>query len=506
MNYLKIKLFQTAILLILIISSCYAGQKPAGIKIGWAIEDITPEGPVSLKGQYYERISKYVESPLKVTALAIEGVGEDGKREQLIMISADVVSFKGSQQDMLRDRLKQQLPDFDVNKLFLNATHNHSSLSTEPDSKYNEMLVKKMSEAAVNAWKGRKIGGISYELEYVVVGHNRRVEYADGSAQMYGETNRPDFIGLEGPEDPAVQMLFCWDINEKLTGIIVNVACPAQVTEAKYYVSADYWGKLRDEMEREFPGVYILPQCSAAGDISPRDLVRDYKPNEPDMWDVSGIIEIGKRLIQTISKAYPDAKRNIKTEVVFEHKIKDINIPTRRYSKAEYEKAKSIVKKIRSKEPKDPNSSGTAWNRFLKELKENEQTKKHGPWDNKMSDFGIVKKQEALIEAYEQQDKNKLYPVKLHAIRLGNVAFATNPFELFVDYGFRIQARSKATQTMLIQLAGGNYGGYLPTRRAVSTAEHYRGYSATVNNVGPEGGQMLVDETVNAINSLFEKE
>lgn len=506
MKNLKILNFSIAgIVLSLMINLCYAVPKSDGIKIGWAMEDITPDGPVSLKGQYYERISKFVESPLKVTALAIESLSETGDREQLIMISGDVVSFKGSQQERLRERLREVLPDFNVKKVFLNAIHDHSSFDTTPESEYNEMLIDKLTKVAVAAWKNRQIAGISDALGYAVVGHNRRAEYENGSAQMYGETNRPDFIGMEGPEDPAVKMLFCWDLNGRLTGVVVNVACPAQVTEAKYYVSSDYFGKLREEISRAFPGVYILPQISAAGDISPRNLPLDYRGEEPDMWDVPGTIEIGKRLIRTINEAYPDAKKRIKTDVVFKHTIKDIELPTRRYSKGEYNKAKKIIKEIYSREPKDPDSPETAWNRFLKELKENEKVKDHGPWDNKMSDFGIVKKQEALVTAYETQDKNKLYPVELHVVRLGDVVFATNPFELFVDYGFRMQARSKARLTFLIQLAGGNYGGYLPTQRAISTAEHYRGYSATVNNVGPEGGQMLVDETVREINSLFKK-
>ena len=37
--------------------------------------------------------------------------------------------------------------------------------------------------------------------------------------------------------------------------------------------------------------------------------------------------------------------------------------------------------------------------------------------------------------------------------KLRDVAIATNPFELFLDYGVQIEARSPAVQTFLIQLA-----------------------------------------------------
>jgi len=75
---------------------------------------------------------------------------------------------------------------------------------------------------------------------------------------------------------------------------------------------------------------------------------------------------------------------------------------------------------------------------------------------------------------------------------------ATNPFELFLDYGLRIEARSRPILTFLVQLSDASCG-YLPTDKAVKGG----GYSAEKYVVTPEGGQMLVNETVTAINSLW---
>ena len=63
----------------------------AGLHIGWASEDITPSGPVSLYGQYYERISSYVQSALTVTACAIEKKEAAGSAAQAITVSMDVI-------------------------------------------------------------------------------------------------------------------------------------------------------------------------------------------------------------------------------------------------------------------------------------------------------------------------------------------------------------------------------------------------------------------------------
>ena len=59
---------------------------------------------------------------------------------------------------------------------------------------------------------------------------------------------------------------------------------------------------------------------------------------------------------------------------------------------------------------------------------------------------------------------------------------------------------SKAKQTFAIQLSCGS-GAYLPTKQAVTGGS----YGANVSNgvVGPEGGDLLVEHSVVAINSLW---
>ena len=87
-----------------------------------------------------------------------------------------------------------------------------------------------------------------------------------------------------------------------------------------------------------------------------------------------------------------------------------------------------------------------------------------------------------------------------HIIRLGTIAIASNPFELFLDYGNQIKARSNAEQTFLIQLAHGTEG-YLPTEKA-QKGGHYSAFLAS-GLVGHAGGEQLVRETLKNINKLF---
>jgi len=91
------------------------------------------------------------------------------------------------------------------------------------------------------------------------------------------------------------------------------------------------------------------------------------------------------------------------------------------------------------------------------------------------------------------------YQMELHALRLGDCAIGTNAFELYTDFGVQMKARSPGMQTFVIQLAGP--GTYLPTERAVK----HGGYGAVIQSsqIGPEGGQVLVEETVKAWKVLW---
>ena len=106
-----------------------------------------------------------------------------------------------------------------------------------------------------------------------------------------------------------------------------------------------------------------------------------------------------------------------------------------------------------------------------------------------------------ILRRAELQEKLEVLPTEVHIIRLGNIAIATNPFELFLDYGNQIKARSLAEQTFLIQLCCG-IEGYLPTEKA-EKGGHYSAFVSS-GNVGHIGGEMLVRQTLQDINNLFD--
>ena len=103
------------------------------LHIGAATVDITPERPVALAGQMHTRISKQATTPIFVTAIALESRDGDQVLDQAIMISCDLVAIRKGIIEMVREKAKDKIPGFDLNKLFLNATHTHTAPVTTED-------------------------------------------------------------------------------------------------------------------------------------------------------------------------------------------------------------------------------------------------------------------------------------------------------------------------------------------------------------------------------------
>ncbi|MFA6174606.1 MAG: hypothetical protein WC701_13125 [Kiritimatiellales bacterium] len=478
------------------------------LMIGWDIQDITPDKPVELIGQYYQRISKSVRDPLAVTALAIDsGTG------QSVMVSMDILYVEKDFQEEVREAVRTLVPDLDPKTIFLNATHIHSgptwfapfrwwapATHAMQPAEIRAFLLKRVVKAVENAWNSRKPAGVSSASAYAVTGFCRRTLYADGHAEMYGKTDREDFLGVEAANDPVVRMLFTWDAQNQLTGVVVNAACPAQVMEAQYAVSADFFGELRKRIRATYGDqVHVLAQLSAAGDQSPRNLPAQSK-DEINYWNESGVTAIAQRLEKAVAEGYAAARSRIERTPVFRHTVTELELPIRRAGAEEYKAACEEVKRLTAGYPDFLTASRTLFAEFVKDTHDGEKRQPHGPFDNKELDFVQLENAQAVIKRFEEQDSRPPFSMEMHALRIGECAFITNPFELYLDYGQAIIAQSRAKQTFVVQLTC-DTGSYLPTARAVTVG----GYGALIINgiVGPEGGQMLTEASVQAIDQLW---
>jgi len=448
--------------------------------IGCSSTDITPSKPVALDGQFQTRISRGADNPVTATTVAIEARDGDRTVDYAILVSCDLVASRPPINTLLRDKLRQKLPDLDPRKVILTATHTHTGPVTEegkyqiPEkgvmqpSEYTAFLTDRLVEDIARAWGQREPGGVSWVLGHAVVGHNRRAVYADGKAQMYGSTTTPNFRGIEGGEDHGLEMLFFWNKEDKPVAVCINVECPSQEVEGLSKINADFWHDVRKQLHDSLgKDICVLAWPGAAGDISPHRMYR--KAAEERMLKLRNLTytqEIGRRIATETIDVCELAKRDIRKDVRLVHQIADLALPVRRVTEKEMSEAKTQAEALKKKG----------------------DTGMKGKWYQRV------------IDRYDKQDQEPTFPVEVHVLRIGDIAIATNPFELFHDYGVQIKSRSKAIQTFVVQLTCGS-GGYLPTKRAIEGG----GYSAVVesNRVGHEGGQVLVEETLKAINKLF---
>ena len=496
----------TSIVIVLLLS-CVSITRGNDLYIGTAEADITPDLPVALQGQFHLRIAHKARTQLLANVMILESRNGSQSVEQAVFVACDLVGIPNVLTEMVRKQVQQQIPEIDVTKIVLSAIHTHTApvMERTPSWGYNipkegvsqpeayqKLFTKRVTDAIVKAWKSRKPGSVTWGQTYANVGRNRRAVYEwgpdhkpdsrssiylDGTAKMYGNTNMPEFRSLEGYEDHDVNTIFFWDKAGKLIAANIEVACPAQEVEGDTLVDADYWHAVRVSLKKRFgTSLLVTGWCGAAGDQSPH-LIYGKKAEERmrNLQKLSRIDAIAKQIVRAVEEAYQVVKDDRHASVTLAHRVELLKLPMRIVTDDEYEDSKKIV----------------------------QETAAQIAADSKAKDKILAKMTwyDAVVKRYEMQKTNPAptYDAEIHVIRLGDVVICTNPFELFTDYGIRIQARSKALQTITVQLAGP--GTYLPTAKAVEGGS----YSAIVqsNQVGPEGGQILVNRTVELIDGLW---
>lgn len=477
------------------------------LKIGMKAVDFTPPAPVSLSGQFRIRVSEGVESPLLANIFAAESNGD-----QLIICACDLGGVIEVFCEDVRKKVSALNREIDVDKLIISATHIHTGPVTYPErpigfieqeylpdgvrvianeeapaemwdgDKCRDYITTLVANAICDAWESREDAYFSASFGRAVVGHCRRAVYKDGSAMLFGRSQRPDFYDLEAGNDSGVELLYAFNKNKKPIGALVNVACPAQCVEDMKVMSSDYWGKVRDYVHKELDEDFVVVGlCSAAGDQCPVELVRRRRGNDPyyrrsDSFEMEnhfeGAIEIGKRLGREIIERIP-AESEWKCDAIIKNELLNVRFPLRTVSEDEYQEALS---KFRAKI-------------------EDFGTKEINP--GQMSDVYIYA---GSIKRYFEQKEMSDFDSRIHVVRFDDIAIATNPFELFLQFGNRIRAMSPAAQTFLIQLCDGACH-YLPTK-AAQIAGHYSAYVSS-GYTGYAGGDLLVEKTLEKINEYW---
>ncbi len=482
--------------------------KAEQLNIGWAEADITPSEPVLIAGQFHARVSEGVADPITATVLAIEA-----DANHFVLVSCDLVSISDYLRNSVRAKLQSEdgLDGLDPFMMILHATHTHTGPETRVPrgenhppidvgidlpvlaiEDYVQFAAEKIAHAVLAAWASRSPGGIAFGQAYAVVGRNRRWVDRDGKSMMYGNTDVADFSHIEGYEDHSVNILATYSENESLSGLVVNVPCPAQVSELDFTLSADYWFETRGELRhRVGEGLPILAQCSAAGDQSPHLLFE--KQSAERMRSLTGRTErqeIAHRISSGVVETLQSAGKAIQHQTILQHHAELIELPMTELTQKNALEASQEAELLRKRYQEE-----------RQKLESDPLLRNENHWYRTITSlYRRMRWFEGVVARYKQGEVSTLSK-ELHVIRLGEMAFATNPFEYYLDFGIHIKARSRAVQTFLVQLAGP--GTYVPSERSTKGGGY--GSIPASNPIGPRGGWKLAERTVEIIDRLWEE-
>ena len=494
--------------------------KPGRLRIGWATRDVSTDLPVVIPGGFSRPVSKGMTDKLTLTALVI-----DNGIDSVTFLSCDHVHLHSTNVRQIQQLVAKMDPKLPRNKWIVNSTHTHTGaalygpgrhgipegLPFDEKAEYRAMFLRSAAEAIVEAWHNRSYGKIAWGHGFVVAGFSRRTVYREdltriprlrydpnnpvmtGHATMHGP-NIPEFSHYEAGMDPFANYLFTFDMNDKLTGAIINLSTTAQCGNPEpRHLSADFWHEARLAFKAKYGDIYLLPQCAAAGDITPRQQhyrkaqIRRLKlkyGDKSDQFTIRYRMDIADRILASFDEVLAWASKDKRYMLPICHTTIRPKLARATYAPEDVAAAQRSLDEL-EKTPLPDESDPVARLRAI-----SYRATRRGKYLKVVTMAESVKKTPAL-------------EAELHIVRIGDIAFASNPFELFIDYMHRIQRQSPYELTFIVQLAqmGGTPSGYLPTERAVAS----RGYSAEPYSysIAPAGGDTLVEETVKELRRLY---
>lgn len=458
--------------------------------VGCAEVSITPKEPVALEGSFTLRISDGVHSPIQASVLAIGTGSSKSIKDLSIMVSADLVHIPNVITTKLRQRVSEILPDLDVSKIFICATHTHQAPVVMSDNfvlpkeimsvdEYINFFVERVSSAVLEACNDIQQGSYAWGLGQAQVAYNRRDVSFDFTAQVYGGVSAKNYRGPEGPEYQGIPVIYFFDNKGKLMGAALNVWSPSQEYFGGNKISADFWHPVRKRLKKEWGDDFVvIAWCGAAGDQGP---VRRFQTEaENRMMKLRGldswVDEFGRRISASVLDTYSLVKNERKSKIFFSHEAETIPLPGWLLSDDEIKEIKGWMNAYQKELDEDPSKAY----RLARPISWRKQT---------------LERQKLFKNSTEG-----FYPSEIHVLRIGDVAVCTNQFELYTEYGLRILGRSDASMTCVVQLAGPAH--YLSTAIGIKNG----GYGSRPEScaVASEAGDVLVDVTVDKINKLFD--
>lgn len=430
--------FDITLAFLLLVGSNAHAQENTDFQAGAAMSVITPPIGTSINGGMQDRIVSNIHDETHARAIVLD----DGETRLAIVVS-DLCMIYRETVDQAKERA-HEFTGIPTENMMMSATHTHSAgtacsvFQSDPDPEYLEFLSERIADAVIRANENRvpaRIGwGFGQEPDQV---HNRRWLLKPGKtspnpfggedlARMNPGVNNPDKLEPAGPTDPEVSVVSVVAKTGEPIAILANYSLHYVGGTGGPVISADYFGMFNDRMaqllnatNQEIPFVSIMSN-GTSGDINNIDFsgrIKGARGAFVQMEYVANVVAAeAYKVVQNIT--YQD---DLKLSSVQEEISVGVRLPN------------------------------------AEEVKRAEEIMAHAEGPNMKTREEIYARETVLIQHYPDEVE-----MILQAFRIGDLAIAAIPCEVFVEIGLDLKENSAVKPMFTISLANG-YFGYLPT-------------------------------------------
>ena len=433
--------------------------------------------PIGLRlcGTFKPRPSTGVHDPLRVYAHAFS----QGTRSAVI-VGCDVAMISPEVAEKIRKRLEAD-PGIPGDSVIIHASETHNAPDyfgefreafhkeaklknngVDPAEKVNfaKILEDSIVETVQEAYKSKESCSIKFGIGKAEgISFNRRFHMKDGSIGWNPGKGNPNIVKPAGPVDPEVPLMIIEQKQSQKRSVLWGFAMHLALLGGESDYAADYPYYASKYLNIHFPkaGTHFgqVPCC----DVIHID-VNNPKPQRGYEWAEV----VGRTLAESIIKAEQESTKVTDFELKSLSKI--VNLRTKSYSQKEIDEA--------SKKWLDP------------------KIRKQLGFDEKIIS--------ATTTGIGLRYPGGKIPALIQVIQLSpEIAFVGLPGEVAVEFGLEIKKKSPYKHTHVIQLSN-DWPGYIPTKKIFSGGE----YEANVAKIRPGEGEVMTEEAIRLLQSLFE--
>lgn len=435
---LKWRIFLLSLILF-IVNAPLMGQQ-AEFKAGAARSVITPAIGTSINGGFQDRTVQNIHDETYARAIVLD----DGEQRIAIVVS-DLCMIYRETLDLAKERASR-FTGIPVGNMLMSATHTHTAgtacavFQSDPDTGYLTFLTERIADAVIRAnenrvaarigWgKGTESGVIFNRRWKLKPGRTAKNPFGgDDLVKMNPGAENEDKLEPAGPVDPEVPVISIISRKGEPIAILANYSLHYVGGLGPGEISADYYGVFNDRMadllgtkNQRLPFVSLMSN-GTSGDINNIDF-------SGAIGQAPGYYTQMNYVANILAAEVHKVIQNIEYEdwVPLAARQEDLILGVRLPSAEEIVRAESILKNAASPQ--------------LQKIEE------------------IYARETLLLQKYPDS-----LAIPLQVLKIGNLAIAAIPCEVFAETGLELKASSPLQPMFTISLANGYYG-YLPTPR-----------------------------------------